>query len=140
VLVVGETGSGKTVVATQLHRRAGATPVVEVDCAADDVAETLLAEGGPFERARGGVLVLDRLCSLPSSVQERLVAALDRAERTGHRVRTVAMESRDVEAEVDAGHVRRDLWFMLHNIVLEGPPLRRRPGDVEPLARRFAEE
>ena len=140
VLVVGETGSGKTIVATQLHRRAGATPVVEVDCATDDIGESLLAEGGPYERARGGILVLDRLCALPLPVQERLVALLDRDERAGVGVRIVAMEGRDVEAEVEAGRLRRDLWFMLHNIVLEVPPLRRRPGDVDPLARRFAEQ
>jgi hypothetical protein len=142
VLVVGESGSGKTVTATQLHRRSGADPVVEVDCGVEDLDESMFAEGGPLERARGGVLVLDRLCSLPVAVQERLVAQLDRDERSGGGlgVRVVAMESRDVEAEIEAGRLRRDLYFMLHNMVLEVPPLRRRPGDIEPLARRFAEE
>jgi DNA-binding NtrC family response regulator len=143
VLVVGDAGVGKSLVAGELHRRSGRAPVLTLDGGADDLFEVLFGDEGRLERARGGVLVIDKLCAMPLDAQARLATWLETAEREGGTdtaVRVIAMESRDVDAAVDAAELHRELHALLTNVVVEVPPLRRRPADIEPLARRFVSE
>ena len=164
VLVEGETGTGKELVAWRLHeksaRRAG--PFVRVSCAA--LSETLLASElfghergafaeatrrcvGRFELADGGTLVLDEVAELPLGLQAKCLRVIEerRFERVGGTrpiqtdVRIVATTSRDLRSEVARGRFREDLFFRLHVMPLRIPPLRERKEDVRALARHFAE-
>ncbi|HEV8238906.1 MAG TPA: sigma-54 dependent transcriptional regulator [Thermoanaerobaculia bacterium] len=162
VLLLGESGSGKELFARALHalspRKGG--PFVAINCAA--IPESLLEnelfghergaftgahrrEPGRFERARGGTLLLDEIGELPLPVQGKVLRVLE--ERTYERVgssepqradvRLVAATNRDVQAMVDAGELRSDLYFRLSVFPLELPPLRERSSDVVPLARHL---
>ena len=162
VLLLGESGTGKELFARALHalspRRGG--PFVAVNCAA--IPEPLLEnelfghergaftgahrrEPGRFERARGGTLLLDEIGELPPAVQGKILRVLE--ERTYERVgsaepqradvRLVAAPNRDLQAMVEAGEFRADLYFRLSVFPLELPPLRERPSDVQPLARHL---
>ena len=162
VLLLGESGTGKELFARALHalspRRHG--PFVAINCAA--IPESLLEnelfghergaftgahrrEPGRFERAKGGTLLLDEIGELPLQVQGKVLRVLE--ERTYERVgssepqradvRLVAATNRDVEAMVEAGELRSDLYFRLSVFPLELPPLRERSSDVVPLARHL---
>jgi DNA-binding NtrC family response regulator len=162
VLLLGESGTGKELFARALHalspRSAGA--FVAVNCAA--IPESLLEnelfghergaftgahrrEPGRFERARGGTLLLDEIGELPLPVQGKILRVLE--ERTYERVgssepqradvRLVAATNRDLQAMVEAGEFRSDLYFRLSVFPLELPPLRERPSDVAPIARHL---
>ena len=162
VLLLGESGTGKELFARALHalspRKAG--PFVAINCAA--IPESLLEnelfghergaftgahrrEPGRFERARGGTLLLDEIGELPLPVQGKVLRVLE--ERTYERVgssepqradvRLVAATNRDVQAMVEAGELRSDLYFRLSVFPLELPPLRERGSDVVPLARHL---
>ena len=159
VLIMGESGTGKELVARALHRggRRRGGPFVAVDCTAGP--ETLLecdlfGQGGgftdaeregAFQRASGGTLFLDEIGDLPSSVQPKLLLALqeriarplgtDRA--VPFDVRLIASTNRDLEASVEEGQFREDLYFWLNVIRIELPPLRARGGDILLLAQRF---
>jgi two-component system, NtrC family, response regulator HydG len=162
VLVHGESGTGKELVARMLHdqspRRAG--PFIVTHCAA--LAETLLESElfghergaftgavkkklGRFELADGGTIFLDELGEISPAVQTKLLRVLQEHEiqRVGGEetvkvdVRVVCATHRDLKAEVAAGRFREDLYYRLHVVPLELPPLRERPEDIGQLARHF---
>lgn len=148
VLITGETGAGKEVLAEEIHRRSGRAdhPMRRVDCVtlpADRAAEVLFGVEGGGEGAlgasSGGTVLLDEVCALPLDVQGRLVGFLGGASQSGD-VRIVALTNRDIEAEIAAGTFREDLYFRLDGITLTVPPLRRRPAEIEPLCERFVAE
>ena len=165
VLLLGETGVGKEVVARSLHASGprAAMPFVAVNCAA--ISETLLEselfghERGAFtgahatrpgviETAHGGTLFLDELGELPLELQAKLLRVLeDRSvQRVGAvrpmpvDVRIIAASNRDLEADAGAGRFRADLFFRIAGFSLVIPPLRERRGEIPALARRFAAE
>jgi two-component system, NtrC family, response regulator HydG len=162
VFVRGESGTGKELVARMLHqlspRKDG--PFIVVHCAA--LAETLLESElfghergsftgavkrklGRFELADGGTLFLDEIGEIPHSVQTKLLRVLQEKEiqRVGGEetlkvdVRVVSATHRDLQAEVKAGRFREDLYYRLHIVPLQIPPLRERPEDITALARHF---
>ncbi|APR78365.1 sigma-54 dependent transcriptional regulator [Minicystis rosea] len=162
VLVTGETGTGKELVATALHEgspRANA-PLVIVNCGAlpAELVESELfghekgaftgahvARMGRFEAAHRGTLFLDEIGELPLAAQAKLLRVLETGsfERVGATrpqkcdVRVVAATNRDLDAEVAAGRFRGDLLFRLKVIEMRLPPLRARGNDVEMLAAVF---
>jgi len=163
VLVRGETGTGKELVASLLHYRSprASGPLVRFNCAAlpPDLAESELfghargaftgathAHRGYFAQAHGGTLVLDEVGELPSTVQAKLLRALQegeiqplgasRVERVDARI--VACTHRDLAVEAKSGRFREDLYYRLAVVELEVPPLRERREDIPPLADSFA--
>lgn len=162
VLVRGETGTGKELVARAIHYsspRAG-KPMVKVNCAA--LTETLLAselfghekgaftgadrlKPGRFELADGGTLFLDEIGDITLAMQTKLLRVLQEREfeRVGGietikvDVRLIAATHRNLEEMVQKGEFREDLYFRLNVFPLEIPPLRRRKDDVPELARYF---
>ncbi len=162
VLLTGETGTGKGLVAEILHRASPRAdgPFVGVNCAAipRELVESELFghEKGSFtgadrrklglvEVASGGTLFLDEVGELEPALQAKLLTALQdqRLTRVGGTspvpfdVRVVAATNRDLEAEVEAGRFRRDLYYRLNVVKLAIPPLRERSGDVALLASHF---
>jgi two-component system, NtrC family, nitrogen regulation response regulator NtrX len=162
VLVLGESGSGKELVARDLHRFGPhpTGPFVAINCAAlpESLVESelfghergaftgaLAARKGAFESADRGTLLLDELGELPLPAQAKLLRVLE--ERTVSRLggtkavavetRVVAATNRDLEAEIAAGRFREDLYFRLNVHVLRVPPLRDRLSDVPALADLF---
>ena len=163
VLVRGETGTGKELIASLLHAqsRRSAGPLVRFNCAAipEGLAEAELyghargaftgaaqARRGFFSQADGGTLVLDEVGELPMSVQATLLRALQDGEiqpvGTGRvervNVRVVACSNRDLSAESRAGRFREDLYYRLAVVDLVVPPLRERQEDIAGLATEFA--
>jgi two-component system, NtrC family, response regulator HydG len=143
VIIEGETGVGKEVLAEALHEMGPRKdrPFVVVDCAAiaSNAGEELLfgdADGtrGVFEQARGGTLLIDEIGELALSLQSRLLPAMDRKEAD---VRIIATSRRDLDREVEAGRFREDLFFRLAVGRIELPPLRQRERDVRILAEHF---
>ena len=164
VLVEGETGSGKELVAIMLHRggpRRG-KPFVAVNCGAlpEALAEEELfgheagAGAGRFERigrieaSSGGTLFLDEIDSMPLSVQARMLRVLEEREvlRIGAetprsvRLRVVTAAKADLESAIAAGSFRQDLFFRLNVVRLRIPPLRERRSDIPLLFAHFVEE
>ncbi len=164
VLVLGESGTGKELVARAIHAKSprAARPFVVVHCGA--IPESLIESElfghergaftgaerrrtGLFEAAHGGTLFLDELGELPLAVQPVLLRALQFGEvrsvggnRVQHvDVRVVAATNRDLFGEVEKKAFREDLYYRLSTLVVEVPPLRARPGDVELLARVLLE-
>ncbi|HYH64974.1 MAG TPA: sigma 54-interacting transcriptional regulator [Urbifossiella sp.] len=162
VLLLGETGTGKELVARLVHdrssRRAG--PFVPVSCAA--LAPGLIASelfgheagaftgavkrrAGRFELAAGGTLFLDEVGELPPEaqaallrvLQERVVERVGGGEPVPVDVRLVAATHRDLAAEVAAGQFRADLFYRLNVFPVAVPPLRDRPGDIPALVDHF---
>ncbi len=163
VLVTGESGVGKELVARALHEGSSVAngPQVTVNCGAiapDLVASELFghrrgaftgasdARKGAFESADGGTLFLDEIGELPLDVQPMLLRALESGEvravgsdRSTHvRVRVVAATHRDLRSEVRANRFREDLYYRIAVVELTVPPLRDRIDDIEDLANRFA--
>jgi DNA-binding NtrC family response regulator len=163
VLLTGETGVGKEVVAELIHRESprAAGPFVALNCAAlpEGILESELfghvrgaftgAVGerrGVFEQADGGTIFLDEIGEIPPAVQVRLLRVIE--ERTVVRLgeakprvldfRLVAATNRDLAAESAAGRFRDDLRYRLEVVRIHIPPLRERPDDIVPLARHFA--
>lgn len=162
ILITGETGTGKEMMARYIHRFSAdaAEPFVAVNCAAipEQMLESILfghekgaftgavsAQPGKFELANGGTLLLDEIGELPLGLQAKLLRVLQeqRVERLGGRreialdVRIIAATNRDLQQEVAAGRFRSDLMFRLDVLPLHISPLRERREDVLPLARRF---
>ncbi len=165
VLITGETGVGKGILAAELHRksRRAAGPYVAINCAAlpDSVREGELfgyARGaytgaekdkaGLVETADGGTLVLDEVGELSLPAQASLLKFLDdfQVRRLGSLkgtkvdVRLITCTNKDLEAEVQRGTFREDLFFRLAKIPLFVPPLRERTQEIEGLARAFLAE
>ena len=159
VLLTGETGAGKELVARRLHRgsHSAAGPFVAVNCAAfpESLAESELfghergaftgaerQRAGRFEEAAGGTLFLDEVGELALPLQAKLLRVLEdrRVRRLGGSedvavdVRLVAASNRDLEAEAERGAFRRDLYFRLAVVRVDLPPLRDRPRDIPVLA------
>jgi DNA-binding NtrC family response regulator len=169
VLILGETGTGKELIAEMIHRaspRARAT-MVRLNCAA--LSESLLESElfghekgsftgaigrreGRFEQANGGTVFLDEVSEIPMATQVKLLRVLQ--ERTFERVggnetlkvdvRILAASNRDLRQRIAEGLFREDLYYRLNVVTLEIPPLRERMTDVPELAtfflRRYAEE
>jgi transcriptional regulator with PAS, ATPase and Fis domain len=165
VLIIGETGTGKELVARHVHnlskRRNG--PFVAVNCGAfsESLVEAelfghekgsftgaLAAKAGWFEEANGGTLFLDEIGDLPLPIQVKLLRVLQEREvvRLGSRksipinVRVLAATNVHLEKAINAGHFREDLYYRLNVVSLQLHPLRDRPGDILPLARHFIAE
>src|SRR5580704_12022796 len=162
VLVTGETGTGKELIARHVHElspRANG-PFVAVNCGAfsESLAESELfghergsftgatvARAGWFEAARGGTLFLDEIGDLPFCLQVKLLRVLQERQvvRLGSRspvsidVRVVAATNVNLEDAVAAGRFREDLYYRLQVATLHIAPLRERPGDILPLAQYF---
>ncbi len=165
LLIRGETGTGKELVAKAVHAASPRVdaPLVVVDCGA--IPEPLIESElfghvkgaftdaatdrvGAFERADGGTLLLDEVGELPIHLQPKLLRAVeDRSvQRVGDGarrpvdVRLLAATNRDLTTEVSAGRFRQDLFFRLAVVTVELPPLRERGGDVLRLAEQMLEE
>ncbi|HEV8200383.1 MAG TPA: sigma-54 dependent transcriptional regulator, partial [Candidatus Polarisedimenticolia bacterium] len=164
VLILGENGSGKEIVARAIHAASGRRqrPLVTVNCAAlpESLFESELfghargaftgaveARRGRFQSADGGTLFLDEIGEVPPALQPKLLRALENGEveRVGGRgpekidVRLLAATNRDLEAEVRSGRFRQDLYYRLLVVPVEVPPLRDRLEDVPSLAVHFIE-
>ena len=165
VLVEGATGTGKELVARAIHRRSplSSRPLVAVNCGAFDremVKSDLFghkkgaftgaveSRDGAFEMADGGTLFLDEVGELPLDVQPILLRVLESGEvtRLGETtarhvdVRVIAATNRDLQARVDDGTFREDLYYRLAVVRLRLPPLQERIEDVPLLARHFARD
>lgn len=165
VLIIGETGTGKELVARHIHNLSGRCngPFVAVNCGAfsESLVEAelfghekgaftgaLAAKAGWFEEANGGTLFLDEIGDLPMPIQVKLLRVLQEREvvRLGSRksipinVRVLAATNVQLEKAINAGHFREDLYYRLNVVSLELSPLRERPGDILPLTRHFIGE
>ncbi|MGH8119871.1 MAG: sigma-54-dependent transcriptional regulator [Gammaproteobacteria bacterium] len=165
VMILGETGTGKDVVARLLHAGSARRdrPFVHVDCASlpKDLIEAelfghekgaftsaIVARTGLIEAAEDGVLFLDEIGELPLDLQSKLLAVLER--RTLRRVGTsqerpvaawfIAATNRDINALTQKGEFRSDLYYRLNVLSIVMPPLRERNGDILILARNCAEQ
>ncbi|MCU1718184.1 sigma-54 interaction domain-containing protein [Pseudomonas sp. 5P_3.1_Bac2] len=165
VLVIGETGTGKELVARHIHslsRRSDA-PFVAVNCGSfpESLVESELfghdkgaftgastSKAGWFEAANGGTLFLDEIGDLPLPMQVKMLRVLQEREvvRLGSRtplpinVRVVAATNVNLADAVVAGHFREDLFYRLHVASIRLPGLRERPGDILPLANFFIQQ
>ena len=163
VLITGESGSGKEVMARYVHTKSkrAAAPFISVNCAA--IPENLLESElfghekgaftgavarriGKFEEANGGTLLLDEISEMDARLQAKLLRALQEREidRVGGsgpvkvNIRVIATSNRDLRKAVAEGSFREDLLFRLNVVNLDLPPLRQRPQDVVALAEHFA--
>lgn len=164
VLITGENGTGKELVARAIHHnsdRAG-EPFVTVNCAA--IPESLIeselfgheegaftgakgARKGKFEQADGGTLFLDEIGDMSLMTQAKTLRALEegKIQRIGSEapttvdVRVIAATNKDLESEIEAGEFREDLYYRLNIITIEVPPLRERRDDIPDLVSHFVE-
>jgi DNA-binding NtrC family response regulator len=165
VLITGESGTGKELIATALHEGSSRhdKPFIRINCAAipRDLIESELfgyergaftgavtSKPGRFELADGGTLFLDEIGEVPVEMQVKLLRALQESEfervggiKTTHvDVRLIAATNRDLNAEIEAGRFRKDLYYRLAVVPINVPPLRERPSDVPTLVRHFVDK
>ncbi len=165
VMISGETGTGKEVLAEEIHRHSKRRdkPFVVIDCASlsnELVASELFghAKGaftgaisdrvGAFEAANGGTVFLDEIGDLSSELQPRLLRVLEKREvkRVGSNtvrkidVRIISATNKKLQNEVNAGNFREDLYFRLSVVHIELPPLRQRKDDIAMLTEAFLED
>ena len=163
ILITGESGVGKEVLARYLHKksRRAERPFISVNCAAipDNLLESELfghekgaftgavaRRVGKFEEANGGTLLLDEISEMDTRLQAKLLRAIQEREidRVGGSkpvrvdIRILATSNRDLTQAVKAGTFREDLLYRLNVVNLRLPPLRERPGDILALAEHFA--
>jgi len=165
LLIVGERGTGKELVARAIHFASGraAARMVTINCAA--IGDTLLeselfghergaftgadrARRGRFEQANGGTLFLDEIGNMPLAFQQKILRVVeygtftpvggDRERKTSARI--VAATNADLRGKIERGEFLGDLYDRLAFEVISVPPLRERPGDIEILARLFLEQ
>lgn len=165
ILITGESGTGKEIISRYVHRKSNRAdkPFVAVNCAAipDNLLESELfghekgaftgAQArriGKFEEANGGTLLLDEISEMDVRLQAKLLRAIQEKEidRLGGKspvkidVRILATSNRNLEAEVNAGNFREDLYFRLNVVNLDIPALRERPDDIPVLAEFFVKK
>ena len=162
VLIMGENGTGKELVARWLHEKSNRAdgPFVEVNCAAipSELIESELfghergaftsaikQRKGKFEQANGGTLFMDEIGDMSLSAQAKVLRALQESKisRVGSDkdvavdVRVVAATNKDIKAELPKGNFREDLYHRLSVIVIKVPPLRERASDISELVAHF---
>jgi transcriptional regulator with PAS, ATPase and Fis domain len=165
VVLLGETGTGKDILADAIHRRSprASSAYVRVNCGAlpDALLESELfgyergaftgafqAKPGLLEVADGGTMFFDEIAELPLGIQVKLLRVLENREITrvgGVRprrvdIRIICATNRDLAARVAQGTFRQDLYFRINGITLTVPPLRARRSEIAPLAREFLRE
>jgi DNA-binding NtrC family response regulator len=142
VLILGETGVGKDLVAQMIHDKSDRAhrPFVRVSCV--DLSDSFLEEDATnfLARARGGSVHLDEVGGLSTRAQLSLGYLIEEAPSSGHDVRFVASTNHDLDADVNGGSFRKDLFFRLNQVTIAVPPLRARSSDVVPLAEMFVEQ
>ncbi|MCP3921843.1 MAG: AAA family ATPase [Desulfobacterales bacterium] len=165
VLVLGETGVGKEVIATAIHRLSGRkdSPLIKVNCGA--IPESLIdselfghekgaftgavsRKTGRFERANNGTIFLDEIGEIPMNAQVKLLRVLQNheIERVGGSrtipvdIRLVAATHRSIEEMIEKGTFRKDLWFRINGFPIDIPPLRERINDIPALVTYFIKE
>lgn len=164
VLILGETGTGKELVAHEIHRRSSRkdAPLVRVNCGSipKELFESEFfghAKGaftgafkdraGRFEAAAGGTIFLDEVGELPLEMQSKLLRVLQERcyERVGEDhtrtadVRVISATNQDLKKAVAEGHFREDLYYRIHVFPIEVPPLKKRTEDIPLLAQHFIE-
>jgi len=162
ILIMGENGTGKELVARSIHHlsRRSHKPIVEVNCAAipEELIESELfghekgaftgateKKRGKFDLAHEGTIFLDEVADMSLKAQAKILRILQekKFERVGGNklidmdVRVLAASNKDLEKEMEVGHFRQDLYYRLHVIPLRVPTLRERKEDIKFLAERF---
>jgi DNA-binding NtrC family response regulator len=165
VLVTGENGTGKELVARWIHEKSARNtqPIVEVNCAAipselidselfghekGSFTSAIKQRIGKFEQAHGGTLFLDEIGDMSLSAQSKVLRALqeNKITRVGGEkdiyvdVRVIAATNKDLQEEIRKGNFREDLYFRLAVILIDVPPLRERREDVSLLVEHFIEQ
>jgi len=165
VLVIGESGTGKELVARAIHQRSrrATKPLIIVNCGAipEGIIESELfghekgaftgaigLRKGFFEMADGGTIFLDEIGEMPLNAQVKILRVLEGKEfsRVGSAdpkkadVRIIAATNRELNQEVKNGTFRQDLYFRLHAVTIQVPPLRARKEDIPLLAQTFADQ
>jgi two-component system, NtrC family, nitrogen regulation response regulator NtrX len=162
VLITGENGTGKELVARAIHRQSSRSekPFVEVNCAAipSELIESELFghmkgsftgavqdRAGKFEQAHGGTLFLDEVGDMSTAAQSKVLRALEEGRVTrvgGHRthevdVRIVSATNKELDREIEEGRFREDLFYRLNVVPIHVPPLRERRADIPLLVEHF---